>query len=227
MAKWCGSLTRARQGGGGERTDARRGDQAFGVGMFTGDLSDLAIVSSDELIQALQGFAALIDQGTHQPGEAVVSILKNRGQCLSQLREPLGCDQTVFRQQATQLVRQRGSLGDRSAADAMQALDVLLPRLLDGHTAHVRAQQRLADRFGIGSVVLVALDEGFDILCGDEPDRVPQCGELARPVVRSPASFQPDQAGSKLSKELQKLRPRQPLSEHRAIGSIHAVELKG
>jgi hypothetical protein len=49
----------------------------------------------------------------------------------------------------------------------------LLLNILDRHESHMRSINRLADRLGIGCVVLVGLDVGLDELRRNQPHRVP------------------------------------------------------
>src|SRR4051812_40494394 len=59
----------------------------------------------------------------------------------------------------------------------------LLVRALEGHEAHSGALSRLADRLGIGRVVLLSLDERLDVRRCDEADRVAELGDLTPPTV--------------------------------------------
>lgn len=71
----------------------------------------------------------------------------------------------------------------------MRRLHVLLNHTLDGNIAHTRSAHRLADRFGVGAVILVALDVGFNVLRGNQFDVVTAAFQLTASVVRSPTRF--------------------------------------
>jgi hypothetical protein len=60
----------------------------------------------------------------------------------------------------------------------------LLVSPLDRHKAHRRTLNRLADRFRIGGIVLIALDVRLHILRRHQSHLVPKRAQLPRPVVR-------------------------------------------
>jgi hypothetical protein len=59
---------------------------------------------------------------------------------------------------------------------------------------HGRPDHGLADRLGVGGVVLVRLDEGLHVLGRDQPDLVAEGLQLPRPVVRARAGLDANQA---------------------------------
>src|SRR2546427_2978971 len=60
------------------------------------------------------------------------------------------------------------------------------------YEAHTQPAHCLADRLGIGGVVLVALDVGLYELRCDQLHAITERSKLARPVVRTTASFHTD-----------------------------------
>jgi hypothetical protein len=108
----------------------------------------------------------------------------------------------------------------------MQQLSRLLLRTLDRHKAHRRALNRLANRFGIGSIILVALNVRLHVLRRHQPYLVPKRGELARPVVRRCTRFQPNQTARKSAEERHHLPASQSLAQNRRTFRIDAVNLK-
>jgi hypothetical protein len=77
-----------------------------------------------------------------------------------------------------------------------------------------------------GRIVLVALDERLDIGWRNEPDSVPELGELAPPIMRSSAGFHSDEARRLGREKSQQPRPTDLLAEHDAAQSIRPMGLK-
>jgi hypothetical protein len=119
-------------------------------------------------------------------------------------------------------VRWRTSL---SPATVHQQRRLLLGRL-DRHEPHRRPLHRLADRFRIGRIVLVALDVCLDVLRRHQAHRVADRLQLPRPVVRRRARLQTDQTARQPSEERKHLAAPQPLAHNRRPARIDAVDLK-
>ena len=77
----------------------------------------------------------------------------------------------------------------------------MLLDILDRHKAHVGSSYRFADRLGVGRIVLVGLDVGFDELRCHQVDGVTKTCQLARPVVGTAAGFHADQASWQVHEE--------------------------
>src|SRR5258707_1613962 len=69
------------------------------------------------------------------------------------------------------------------ARTVLHQLPLLLGRF-DLHETHRRAPNRLADRLGVGGIVLVTLDVGLHVFCWPHPDPAADPRELARPIMR-------------------------------------------
>ncbi len=72
-----------------------------------------------------------------------------------------------------------------------------------GNEPHRRSGHGLADRCGVGSVVLLAAHVGFDISRRHQPRVMAKLDQLARPVMRRTAGLEPDNAGRQRIEELQ------------------------
>jgi hypothetical protein len=83
----------------------------------------------------------------------------------------------------------------------MQHQAALLLGCFGRHEAHARPLHRLADSFGVGSIILLAFDIGLHVGRRDETHTVPQSLQLARPMMRCRARFDPNQAGRQLLEE--------------------------
>src|SRR5207249_5869412 len=105
-------------------------------------------------------------------------------------------------------------------------LACLLLRRLDWHKAHPRALNRLANRFGIGGVVLVALDVRLHVLRRHQSHLVAKRAQLPRPVVRRRARLQANQTGRQSTEERQNLRTPKLLAQNRRSLCINPVHLK-
>src|SRR6185437_12912238 len=84
----------------------------------------------------------------------------------------------------TDRIDHRGLLPDQQAPYPMQNHPTLLFDRLRRHKPHVGPPHRLADRFGIGAIVLLPFDIRLDVGRRDQPDLMTESLQLARPVVR-------------------------------------------
>jgi len=84
----------------------------------------------------------------------------------------------------------------------------------------------LADRLRIGGIVLVCLNVGFNELRCHEMYRVPQCLQLARPVMSAAACFHADQAGRQVGKKLGHMDTLELFLQDCLALCIHAMNLK-
>lgn len=95
----------------------------------------------------------------------------------------------------------------------------------DGHKAHVRPPDRFADRLGVGGVVLATLAVRDHELRRHQAHVMAEPDQLARPVVRTCARFNADQAGGTAHKETEHLAASERLAQHRLAPGIHAMNL--
>jgi hypothetical protein len=127
---------------------------------------------------------------------------------------------------SAQAIDQHGALAHQQFPRAMQDQHALLLFALHRHEAHVRPCHRLADRLGIGRVVLAALEVGLDVARRHQPDLMAKRSQFPGPMVRGRAGLDADQAWRKVSEELQQLRPPQLLSNDDRADGGDAVDLK-
>src|SRR5262249_49128340 len=98
--------------------------------------------------------------------------------------------------------------------------------VLTGTKAHRRALNRLADRFRIGGIVLVALDVRLHVLRPHQPHLMAKRAQLPRPVVRRRARLQANQTWRQSTEERQNLRTPKLLAQNRRSLRINPVQLK-
>src|SRR4051794_33461207 len=72
---------------------------------------------------------------------------------------------------------------------------------LNRDKAHRRSTGSLSDRFCIGRIVLLTLDERFDVGGWDQSNLMPEVTDGPPPVVRAPTGFHSDDAARLLGKE--------------------------
>src|SRR5260370_26748475 len=94
-------------------------------------------------------------------------------------------------------------LPDEEMARAMQHQAALLLGGLGRHEPHVGSGDRLADRLGVGGIVLLPLDVGLDVGRRHQPYRVPARLELAGPMMRRCTGLNADEAWRQLLEECQ------------------------
>src|SRR5690348_9693750 len=101
----------------------------------------------------------------------------------------------------TQRVYQLRALPDQKIPRPEQHGARLLSLALHRNKAHRRPTCRLSDRFRIGRIVLLALDERFDIGGRDQSNLMPEIPDGSPPVVRTPTGFHGDDAARLFGKE--------------------------
>ena len=136
----------------------------------------------------------ILDQVDHAWREHVRALGQKGGQGLAQAGRPLSDRDAAFEQEAADLVDHRRALPDQTAAHPVQGLQIELLRRLQGHRAHGGPLRRLGDGLGVAVIVLVPLEEWFDILGRQKVDVMAQSGELSPDVMGARASLHADQA---------------------------------
>ena len=84
----------------------------------------------------------------------------------------------------------------------------------------------LADRLGIGHVVLLPLDKGLDVRRRDQLHHVAELGDLAPPLMSAATGLHGDRAGRERCQECQKLAAAQLLAKHNSSRAVGPMELK-
>src|SRR5262245_4897524 len=125
-----------------------------------------------------------------------------------------------------QSVHQTRTLAHQPLAATVQQHGSWRVSRLDRHKAHRRAHSRLADRFGIGGIVLVALDVRLHVLRRHQPHLMAKRAQLPRPVVRRRARLQANQTWRQSTEERQNLRTPKLLAQNRRSLCIDPVHLK-
>jgi hypothetical protein len=84
----------------------------------------------------------------------------------------------------------------------------------------------LANRFGIGGIVLIALHVRPHVLRRHQPHLMPKRTELARPVLGRRTRLQPHHAARKSAEKRQHLPASQSLAQNRRTFCVNPVKLK-
>ena len=105
-----------------------------------------------------------------------------------------------------------GPLPHQKIARAMQHQPALLLGRFDLYETQGRPPRRLADRLGVGRIVLVALDVGLHVLRRHQPHPVAKFREFTRPIMSRGAGFHADKASRQRLEELQHLAAPQLLT---------------
>jgi hypothetical protein len=129
----------------------------------------------------------------------IVLIGDDRGQG-ADVSSPLRRDNAELGEEATQRIDEHGTLTHQEIAGAVHHERRVLRFGLDRHVSCARPRHRLADCLGIGPVILVPAHVGFNVPQRDEADVMAEVAQLTRPLMRSGAGLQPDEAGPRLAK---------------------------
>jgi hypothetical protein len=93
-------------------------------------------------------------------------------------------------------------------------------------TATNRRLGRLADRFGVGPIVLLTLHVRLDVLRRHQPHRMTEPGDFPRPKVRPGTRLHSHHARRQVGEERQHRVPAQTLRHNHLALGINAVNLK-
>src|SRR5215203_3266246 len=143
------------------------------------------------------------------------------------IRRPLRGHDTVLRQMTAERVNQLRALPDQKIPRPEQHGARLLPLGLNRDKAHRRPTCRLSDRFRVGRIVLLALDERFDVGGWDQSNLMPEVTDGPPPVVRAPTGFHGDDAARLLGKEAENFLSGKLFAETNAAVGTGAMRLEG
>src|ERR1700735_5706188 len=123
-------------------------------------------------------------------------------------------------------VGQLRAIADQPVTHTDQHQCRLLLGRLRRHEAHRRPAHRLTQRFGIGRIVLAALDIRFDQLRRNQLHSMPKRVQQPRPEVARTARSNRDHRRRKiLEKHRHILAPKLP-AQNRLLGRVHSMKLK-
>jgi hypothetical protein len=159
-------------------------------------------------------------------GRRISSATRPGSRSIPDIAQALRRHDSELRQMCPQRVHQHRALTHQLLTATMQQRRRLLLCRLDRHKSHRRALNSLANRFGIGGIVLIALDVRLHVLRRHQPHLMAQRAELARPVMRRCTRFQTDHTAWNAAQERQHLPAPHSLAQNRRTLCINAVNLK-
>ena len=142
--------------------------------------------------------------------------------------QPLGGDKPELGGMAADGIAELGAPADQALARAEQHLQGGLLGALHRHQPllHARPAHRFAERRGIRSIVLAALDIGPHVLRRHQHHLVAKLPEFPSPVVAAATSLQPDHCRLQLLEEGQELPAPQLALQHLLLGLVDPVQLE-
>src|SRR6516225_3023259 len=108
----------------------------------------------------------------------------------------------------------------------MQHQLALLLSRFDLNGAHGGSPHRLADRLGVGGIVLVVLDVGLHVPRRHQTHRVTKLCQLTRPIMRRGAGLHPDEARRQRFEERQHLAAPELLADGHLLARVDPVNLE-
>jgi hypothetical protein len=159
-------------------------------------------------------------------GNAPIALIGDHGSQFVDLLNAKRRDDPELSQVASQGIDQHCPLPDQKIAETVRDERCLLLRSLDRHEAHGGPAHGLADGFGIGRIVLVALHVRFDVAGRHQAHVMPVTGDLSRPEVRGAAGLNADNTGRQSGKEARDLAPPEAPAQNDLPGSVNPVELE-
>src|SRR4051794_27052410 len=103
----------------------------------------------------------------------------------------------------------------------------LLSLGLNRNKAHRRSTGSLSDRFRVSRIVLLTLDERFDVDGWDQSNLMPEVTDGSPPVVRTPTGFHGDDATRLLGKKAENFLSGELFAEPNAAVGTGAMRLEG
>src|SRR3954470_3366160 len=143
------------------------------------------------------------------------------------IRRPLRGHDAVLRQMTAERINQLRALPDQKIPRPEQHGARLLSLALNRDKAHRRSTCRLSDRFRVSRIVLLALDEGFDVGGWDQSNLMPEIPDGSPPVMRTPTGFQGDDTARLLGKEAKNFSSGELFAEPNAAVGKGAMRLEG
>src|SRR3954451_18454319 len=143
------------------------------------------------------------------------------------IRRPLRGHDAVLRQMTAERVNQLGALPDQKIPRSEQHGARLLSLALNRDKAHRRSTRRLSDRFRVSRIILLALDERFDVGGWDQSNLMPEVTNGSPPVVCAPTGFHGDDAARLLGKEAENFFSGKLFAEPNAAVGKGAMRLEG
>jgi hypothetical protein len=124
------------------------------------------------------------------------------------------------------LIDEPDAIGNQATANPMNSLHRQLLGRLDGHEAHARSADRLADRLRIIPIVLVGLHVGCDELRADQSDVVTEFRKRLAPKVCAVRCLHADEARRQVCEKRWHGMTAKRLAQHRLSMSVDAVNLE-
>ena len=170
------------------KTDERRKGMKLGEppAHLTGAMpsSDHAIELQNLRLQHPQLSAKSGNTGPCYFGQALVTCIRDDTEQLIDTPAPDRRDDAKLGKMRSDRIDNRGLLANKQMSGAMKRQAALLLRRLGLHESHVRSADSLADGLRVSSVVLLPLHVGLHIGWRHQPDRVTECLQFTRPVMR-------------------------------------------
>src|SRR5215210_3810820 len=205
--------------------DARDGHQPTRDWVLRRMPGGLAVEHSDALVQRSE----LLDQYGQDPpsrlGQIGGGVLEGRDE-LGGMDRPFSSDHAKLGQVTTERIDGLGALANQQVPRAEHDGCGLLVRALEGYKAHGGALSGLADRLGIGHVVLLSLDERLHVRRRDQLHRVAELGDLAAPIMSAATRLHGHRAGRQRCQERQNLSAAQLLAKDHRACAVSPMELK-
>src|SRR3954451_8875502 len=126
-----------------------------------------------------------------------------------------------------QCVDQLRALPDQKIPRPEQHGARLLSLGLNRNKAHRRSTGSLSDRFRVSRIVLLTLDERFDVDGWDQSNLMPEVTDGSPPVVRTPTGFHGDDATRLLGKKAENFLSGELFAEPNAAVGTGAMRLEG
>src|SRR3954453_21190147 len=143
------------------------------------------------------------------------------------IRRSLRGHDAVLRQMTAERINQLRALPDQKIPRPEQHRARLLSLALNRDKAHCRSTGSLSDRFRVGRIILLALDERFDVGGWDQSNLMPEVTDGPTPVVRAPTGFHGDDAARLLGKEAENFLSGKLFAETNTAVGKGAMRLEG
>ena len=140
-------------------------------------------------------------QSRMTPAGRPLVVASDPRQSPPQIADVLRNDDAVLPEKTADLIDEPDAIGNQATANPMNCLHRQLLGRLDGHEAHARSTDRLADSFSVIPIVLIGLHIGRDELWTDQSDIVTKVRKRLRPKVCAVRSLHANKARWQVGEE--------------------------
>jgi hypothetical protein len=214
------------ESGGSQDSDAGDGEQSLDGGDLSSESANLVVGIVHERLEAMDLLTSLV-QGMPQSHRDLRIGVFDQGANVGD--DVFGSERdkdTELAEDASDGVDVGGTGSEPSGAKPVQGGEGLLLDGFDGDGVDILVAKGLEKAFGVGTVGLVAMNVGPDVLRGKKNDVVSEVLNLSGPAMGHPAGFHHDIGGLALGEEGKKAGPAEAMGFRHLARAVRDRDLE-